>query len=203
MAVAEVITVGAISAIVLAAGQATRFGQCKQLMMLDGKPLLRHTLDRVNESKVDDVVVVLGAFADAIQRQIRFGKERVVINHDFELGMSTSLHAGLRALAPGTNAVVIALGDQPFVTSATIDNLIDAYGRSRSKIIVPTFNGQRGNPVLVDQSLFPRMMEIRGDVGCRAIFTAVPVAELAVDDAGVTADIDTMEDFECRMRHSS
>jgi molybdenum cofactor cytidylyltransferase len=191
-----------ISAIVLAAGEATRFGQCKQLMPLGGKPLLQHALDHVNGSKVDQVVVVLGAQADEIQRQVRFGNARVVINGDYARGMSTSLQAGLRALS-GSEAVIVALGDQPFLESNTIDALIDAYRRTQSKIIVPTHNGSRGNPVVIDQSLFPRAMEIRGDVGCRALFTEEPLTELPVDDRGVITDVDTIEDFECLTKHSS
>jgi molybdenum cofactor cytidylyltransferase len=192
-----------IAAIVLAAGQGTRFGKCKQLMPLDGKPLLQHTLERVNESEIDEVVVVLGAFAEEIQKQIQFDKERIVINPDFERGMSTSLQAGLRSIDRSADAVVIALGDQPFVEAKTIDALLDEYRRSRSRIVVPTYNGRRGNPVLIDRSLFERALEIRGDVGFRAVFGKEDVAEVPVSDSGVIIDIDTMEDIECRMRRSS
>jgi molybdenum cofactor cytidylyltransferase len=192
-----------IAAIVLAAGQGTRLGKCKQLMPLDGKALLQHTLDHVNESGIDDVVVVLGAFAQEIQEQVRFDKARIVINPDFERGMSTSLQAGLRAIDRNAEAAVIALGDQPFVEAQTIDALLDEYRRSQSPIVVPTYNGQRGNPVLIDRSLFERALEIRGDVGFRAVFGKEDVAEVAVSDSGVIIDIDTMEDIECRMRRSS
>jgi molybdenum cofactor cytidylyltransferase len=192
-----------IAAIVLAAGQGSRFGKCKQLMPLDGKPLLQHTLDHLNESRIDDIVVVLGAFAEEIREQIRFDRERIVINPDFERGMSTSLQAGLRAIDRNAEAAVIALGDQPFVEAKTIDALLDEYRRSQSPIVVPTYNGRRGNPVLIDRSLFERALEIRGDVGFRAVFGKEDVAEVPVSDSGVIIDIDTMEDIECRMRHSS
>ena len=189
-----------IAAIILAAGEAKRFGQTKQLVPLDGKPMLQQTIDRIAQSKVDAVVIVLGANAAEIQKHVR---GRAIVNPDYAKGMSTSLHAGLRALPAKTEAVIIALGDQPFVESKTITALVDEYRRSGAKIIVPTFNGQRGNPVLVDASLFPRLMQIGGDVGCRAIFGELSVSELPVTDAGIAQDIDTMEDFECRTRHSS
>src|SRR5712691_1600002 len=86
-----------ISAIVLAAGQATRFGQCKQLITLSGKALLQHVLDNLAQSKIDEVVVVLGARADEIREQIQFGTARVIMNPDYANGMSTSIQAGLRA----------------------------------------------------------------------------------------------------------
>src|SRR5450432_3016036 len=117
-----------ISAIVLAAGQATRFGSCKQLASHDGKPLLQHVLDNLAQSKIDDVVVVLGANAAEIREQIRFGRARVVMNPDFADGMSTSIHAGLRAIK--SDAAMIVLADQPCVSPRTIDALIDEVRRT-------------------------------------------------------------------------
>jgi xanthine dehydrogenase accessory factor len=184
-----------ISAIILAAGQATRFGQCKQLVRLGDKPLLQHVLDNLARSKIDEVVVVLGARADEIREQIQFGKARTVFNPDYANGMSTSLQAGLRALSSGTKAALIVLGDQPFVTAATIDALVDEYARKKPSVVIPTYNGFRGNPVLVDASLFPEMMQIRGDIGCRAIFGDHTVTKVAVNDRGVVQDIDTPEDM--------
>src|SRR5438093_975051 len=172
-------------------------------MPLNGKPLLQYALDRINESVVDEVIVVLGAFADEIQKQIKFDGERIVINSDYERGMSTSLQTGLRAVAGDAEAAIIALGDQPFVESKTIDALVDEYRQSQSPIVVPTYDGRRGNPVLIDRSLFERALQIRGDVGFRAVFGKDNVAEVPVSDSGVIIDIDTMEDFECRTRHSS
>ncbi|HUP50823.1 MAG TPA: NTP transferase domain-containing protein [Thermoanaerobaculia bacterium] len=184
-----------ISAIVLAAGQATRFGECKQLVRLGEKTLLQHALDNLRASTVDEVVVVLGANADEIRRQVPFGEERVIFNPDYVNGMSTSIQAGLRAIS--SDAALIVLADQPFVTPRTIDRLIDEYRRTQASVVLPTYNGFRGNPVLVDRSLFAEMMNIRGDVGCRAIFGdhAESIVKVPVDDRGVVTDIDTSEDL--------
>ena len=114
-----------ISAIVLAAGQATRFGRCKQLVPVDGKALLDRVLDNLRASKVDDIVVVLGAHAEEIRGQISFDGVRVVMNPDFADGMSTSIQAGLRALPESAEAAMIVLADQPFVRPRTLDLLID------------------------------------------------------------------------------
>ena len=183
-----------ISAIVLAAGQATRFGRLKQLVTLGEKPLLQHVLDNLAQSKIDEVIVVLGAHADEIREQIQFGKARAVLNPDYANGMSTSIQAGLRAI--NAEAAMIVLADQPLVTSRTLDALIDEYRRSKPNVVIPTFNGFRGNPVIVDRSLFAEMMTIRGDIGCRSIFGNHPVHLLPVDDRGVVTDIDTVEDYE-------
>jgi len=185
-----------ISAIVLAAGQATRFGQCKQLMRLGEKTLLQHVLDNLAHSKIDDVVVVLGARADEIREQIQFGNARPIMNPGYANGMSTSIQAGLGAI--DSDAAMIVLADQPLVTSRTFDALVDEYRRTRPNVLIPTFNGFRGNPVIVDRSLFAEMMGIRGDIGCRAIFGdhARSIVKVPVDDPGVVTDIDTMEDYE-------
>lgn len=186
-----------ISAIVLAAGQAARLGRCKQLLRIGGKTILDHALDNLRGSKVDEIVVVLGAYADEIRQTVRI-PERIVLNPDYVDGMSTSIRAGLRALSAETEAALIVLGDQPFVRPATVDRLIDEYRSTGADAVVPTHEGARGNPVLVDRSLFPKMLEIRGDTGCRAIFGehARSLVKLEVDDRGILTDIDTAEDYE-------
>ncbi|MGZ7039823.1 MAG: NTP transferase domain-containing protein, partial [Thermoanaerobaculia bacterium] len=178
-----------ISAIVLAAGESKRFGSAKQLARVGDKLLLQHTLDNLAASRVDDIVVVLGANAEAIRREIQFGRARVVSNPDYADGMSTSIHAGLRAI--DAEAAMIVLGDEPYVRPETLNALIDEYRRTHAKIIAPTYNGFRGNPVIVDRSLFDEMMTIRGDIGCRAIFGNHEVTKIAVDDRGVIMDVDT------------
>jgi molybdenum cofactor cytidylyltransferase len=190
-----------ISAILLAAGQATRFGRCKQLTPIGGQPLLGHVLGTLRRSRVDEIVVVLGAYADDIREQVDFEGARVVFNPDFAAGMSSSIQAGLRALAPTAEAAMLVLADQPLVTTATLDTLISEYRRTSGQVILPTYHGVRGNPVVVDRALFPEIMEIRGDTGCRAIFGdhADSIVKVPVDDRGVVTDIDTPEDLAATM----
>lgn len=184
-----------IPAIVLAAGQATRFGRCKQLMPLAGKPLLQHVLDSLRASNVDEVVVVLGAQAEEIRQAVRFDGERIVLNPDFAQGMSTSIHAGLRALPQSAKAAMIVLADQPFVQPSTFDALTQGYLQSRAPVVAPTYNGLRGNPVVIDRALFAEMMNIRGDTGFRSLFGEHAVMKVPVDDHGVVTDIDTPADL--------
>lgn len=186
-----------ISAIVLAAGQATRFGQCKQVLPLGGKTILDRVLDNLRASKVDEIVVVLGAYADEVRQKVRI-EERTVMNADYASGMSSSIQAGLRSLSEETEAALIVLGDQPFVAPRTIDLIIDTYRGTHPGAVIPTHNGSRGNPVLVDRSLFDEMLQIRGDAGCRAIFGGhgQSIVRLPVDDGGVLVDIDTKEDLD-------
>ena len=185
-----------ISAIVLAAGGASRFGACKQLVPIDGKPLLEHVLETLRGTRVADVVVVLGANAAEIRERVRFTSERLVLNRDHAAGMSSSIQAGLRAVT--ADAALIVLGDQPFVRPETIDRLIAEYERAHPKAVVPMYGDARGNPVIIDRSLFAETMQLRGDVGCRAILAKYErdVVKVAVDDRGVITDIDTAADLE-------
>lgn len=187
-----------ISAIVLAAGQGARFGRCKQLIQLGEKALVEHVLDTVNASAVDDIILVLGAHADEIQRRVKLRRERVVINPRYAEGMSTSIQAGLRELRPSTDAAIIVLADQPFVSPQTLNRLADEYRKRKAPAFVPTYRGARGNPVLVDKSLFAEMLTLRGDAGFRAILKKDPeaIVTVPVDDVGIVTDIDTQEDFD-------
>ncbi len=186
-----------VGAVVLAAGRSSRMGEPKQLLVLDGKPLLQHTLNNVHCADVGDVVLVLGAAAEDIRPQVSSKGVKIVVNQDYQRGMGSSLGVGLSALDPQTDAALIVLADQPFVQSATLDQIIEAYRRSGAEIVIPMYQGFRGNPVLLDRSVFPELMALTGDIGCRSIFGdhVEGIMKVAVDDIGVLLDIDSKEDF--------
>jgi molybdenum cofactor cytidylyltransferase len=190
------------SAVILAAGTSTRIGAVKQLLPLDGRPLLQHVLDNVRASAVRDVVLVLGSSAEAIRREIDAQNVHVVLNENYQQGMGTSLRAGLSAVDPEAEAALIVLADQPFVRPATLNQLIAEHRRSRAQIVIPTYRGFRGNPVLLDRSVFPEVMALGGDIGCRAIFGEHPqgILKVPVDDVGILLDIDRQGDFEALRR---
>ena len=194
---------GGVWAIVLAAGMSSRMGALKQLLRLDGKPLVEITLEKLRASTVDEIVVVLGHAADRIEREARLEGVRIVRNEAYREGMGTSLRTGLAAAAQA-QAAMIVLADQPFVRPATIDRLIAQYREHQPQIAVPVYHGFRGNPVLLDRSVFPELMQLEGDIGCRAIFGShsANILKVPVEDAGVLLDVDTMEDFE-RAQHGA
>ena len=191
---------GGVAAIVLAAGSSRRMGSTvpKQLLRLGGKALLQHTLDNVSASKVSEVALVLGAQSDEIRQQISADGIRVVVNPDYQQGIGTSLRAGLSALSDSARATLIVLADQPFVAPRTLDCLIDSHSRSQAQITIPLYRGFRGNPVLLDRSVFPELMTLSGDVGCRAIFGSHTegIYKIEVDDPGILLDIDTAADLQ-------
>jgi len=173
-------------------------GTPKQLLRLGGKTLLERTLANVRGSGVDEVVVVLGAAAVEIQRQLPSDGLRVVVNTDFQQGMGASLRKGLAALSVSMEAAFIVLADQPFVRSSTMDQMIAYWERNRPQILIPLYRGFRGNPVLLDRSVFPELANLNGDIGCRAIFGShtESIRRLGVNDAGILLDIDNAEDLE-------
>ena len=190
-----------VSAVVLAAGNSTRMGEPKQLLLLGGRTLLERTLENVRAAEVDEVVLVLGAFAEKIRQELPavfFDALKVVVNRDYEQGMARSLREGLAAVIPQMDAALIVLADQPFVRPETIGRIIERYRQSDAEIVIPFYEGKRGNPVLLDRSVFAEAMALQGDVGFRALFGrhVAGIVDVDVADEGVLLDIDSRDDYE-------
>jgi molybdenum cofactor cytidylyltransferase len=187
-----------VSAIVLAAGESRRMGRPKQLLRLGERTLLDLALDNVRKSSVAEIILVLGSWAAEIQQQVSTQDVKIVVNSAYQEGMASSLRAGIGAVDPRAHAVLIVLADQPCLRSTTLDRLIDHHRSTRPQIVIPTYKGFRGNPVLLDRSVFSEVMEIRGDIGCRAIFGGHTenISKVEVDDPGILLDVDTSKDFE-------
>jgi molybdenum cofactor cytidylyltransferase len=193
-----------VGAVVLAAGTSSRMGEVKQLLRFGERMLLEQVLDNVRGSRVNEVVLVLGYAAEAIMECVPRKNVKIVINNDYPEGMGTSLRAGLSALSPQIDAALIVLADQPMVRPATLNLLMHQYRESKGQIIVPMYKGFRGNPVLLDRSVFSEVMALRGDVGCRAIFGnhLDGIVKVPVMDVGVLLDLDSQADIERLKRFS-
>lgn len=188
---------GGVCAIVLAAGTSSRMGEPKPLARVAGRPLLAHVLDALRESRVDEIVAVLGAESERIRRGVSLEGARVVVNPEYVEGMSASVRAGIRAAGPDAGAFLIVLGDQPLVKPSTYDAIVGRWARTGARVVVPVYRRVRGNPVLLHRSLAEEIEHVTGDVGCREIVAAHAdeVVEVAVDDPGVLIDIDTPDDL--------
>jgi len=187
-----------IVAVVLAAGTSSRMGKPKQTLVLEGEPMLERVLRTLRQTKVDVTVVVLGAGAEEVRKKVRWGDEKLVVNHDYSNGMSESLKIGLKSVQEVADAALIVLADQPFVSSGTVDRVIDAYLKTKAAVVAPSYKGTRGNPVLFDKRLFPRIMGIKGDVGAKSVVeeNRKDMLVVEVDDEGILQDIDTPADYE-------
>lgn len=190
-----------LGAVVLAAGAGSRFGGGKLLASLGGRPVLQHVLDRVADAGLDDVVVVLGDDADAVEVAIAWRAERRVRNPEPERGLSSSLQVGIAAVAGGVGAVLIVLGDQPRVSAAAIRAVLDAGVTAERPIAAPVYVGNGGrNPVLLGRDAFVLVEAAEGDQGLGPIIAAhpelvgeVPIPLEAAPDGN--PDIDTRADL--------
>lgn len=186
-----------IAAVILAAGSSSRMGRPKQTLRVEGVAMLQVVLDTVRRTKVDLVVVVVGAHESEVRKEVDFRGERVIVNKAYDEGMSASIRVGLSEV-PDAEAALIVLGDQPLLAPETIDALIQTYLRFRSPIVVPVHRGRRGNPVLFDRSLFKEVLKVTGDGGAKAVVRAHmdDVLEVPVDDEGVVTDVDVPADYD-------
>jgi molybdenum cofactor cytidylyltransferase len=182
---------------ILAAGPGTRMaGRTKQLIDLGGKPILQHAIDNAQSSSIDYLVIVLGHNSAEIIASIDAGTGRIVINPNFSAGQSSSLVTAIGAAPAGSDAVLILLGDQPGVTPAIIDRMADLFRRDAPLLMIPRYQGQRGNPVMIHRMLFPELQQLTGDIGARAVFDKHASDIEYVDfDFAAPPDIDTLADL--------
>lgn len=179
--------------VVLAAGGSSRMGRTKGLLPYLGRTLVAHAARTALASGAAEVVVVLGADADALRAELTGLKVRVVVNPEWQEGMGASIRAGIGALSPEIEGAVVALGDQPRITPAHLRAL--AEGLSDAPIVASSYDGVVGAPCAFARGEFARLLALRGDVGARALVRSgeEPVATIAF--AGANTDVDTPEAY--------
>ena len=184
-----------ISAVVLAAGLARRMGRQKLLLQLQGKPVVRWSVENV-VGHVEDVVVVTGPDDTALRQALDGLTVRFVVNPRPQDGQGTSIAAGVGALKPWTTAALIALGDQPRLPAAVVLALLDAFRRSGKAIVAPLYQGVQGTPVLFSSEVFAELRALKGDAGARAVVKENPErVETVAFDLAMPPDVDTPEDY--------
>ena len=188
--------VAGVSAVVLAAGAASRFGGVKLLAELGGRPVLQHVLDAVEAQGLGEVVVVLGDDAEAIERAIEWRGERRVRNPDPGRGLSSSLSVGLDAVSPTATAALIVLGDQPGLRADTVGALLAQQDDPTRPVVVPRYDDDAArNPVLIGRPAFGLVVEARGDRGLGPVLAAHPEIVVEVPVTGSNPDVDTPADL--------
>ncbi|MBW2190547.1 MAG: molybdopterin-binding/glycosyltransferase family 2 protein [Deltaproteobacteria bacterium] len=184
-----------IVAVVLAAGVSRRMGQTNKLTIpVDGTPMVARVVDALRESGVEKIFVVTGHAAEEIRDALGERDVEMVHNPNYEEGMGTSVRTGVSAVGDDFDGVLVALADMPWVSSAVIDRLLDAFSPDGDlSIYIPMFGRKRGNPVLWGSRHFPELRQLSGDVGGKSLFHrhAEAICYVDVESAAVNIDIDT------------
>jgi len=186
-----------ISAILLAAGQSRRMnGENKLTKKIQGVPLIKHSVKNILAASIDELIIVLGYQKEIIEKLIdKNEKIKFVFNKDFESGMASSIKTGLDNLSEKNEAFFICLGDMPMVSSDIYNQLIKS--KDNKEIIIPTYRGQQGNPVLFDKSMKRKVLDIRDDVGAKKILelSKDKILNLEINDQSITRGFNAQDDF--------
>lgn len=189
--------------LVLAAGQSKRLGVPKQLLSFEGETLINRLLQLVKKSTQFPITLVLGANAKAIQDQLEETDLSILLNNDWEEGMASSIRAGIEQIMtqdPGVDGVMILVCDQPFINEEHIQSLIEKQRLSGLPLAACYYAGVIGTPALFHRSIFPELLELKGDIGAKSIIKKreSEVAKLHFEQGAI--DIDTMEDYQQLIR---
>lgn len=186
-----------VSGVILAAGRSSRFGSPKQLLVLNGRPLVRRIADEALATRLAEVIVVVGSDAQRVRAALTGADVRIVENPDYAGGQSTSVRAGLGAVSPDALGAMFMVTDQPGLTAALIDQLLAVFVRTGGPIVVPIFAGRRGSPVTFARGLFPELSALEGDTGGRPVVAAHrdDIVAVPLDSDAPLMDIDTPEEL--------
>ncbi|RLT95673.1 nucleotidyltransferase family protein [Ketobacter sp.] len=199
-----------IGTIVLAAGYSRRFGSDKRLALLNGKPLLLHTLTSLAVIPGPKLVVASDDLPMEIQSAVRADAELLLLprqtQNEHGLGMGDSLAAAIKSASKQQwQAALVALADMPGIRQDTIQSLIQALveRQQQGEPVVPVYEGGWGHPVGFQQAQFSQLSQLQGDQGGRAILKRCQPIEVQVDDPAVLSDIDTPDDLQQFLINSS
>jgi molybdenum cofactor cytidylyltransferase len=202
-----------VALMLLAAGGSTRMGRAKQLLEYGGRPLLRHSVEQALGSRCRPVIVVLGAEAEACRAAIDDLPVQVVVNQGWAQGMGSSIRIGMSAVMsasadptvdpnadpannPTTRAVLIALCDQPLISSAFLDALVQLHHEQQTPMVAASYDNRPGVPALFARALFPRLAALDGQAGAKALLQTADSGQLLTIPAPQAAvDVDTPDDY--------
>ncbi|MCF6196174.1 MAG: molybdopterin-binding/glycosyltransferase family 2 protein [Emcibacter sp.] len=188
-----------IAALILAAGQSRRMGQDNKLLLPYGEEtVLSHVLTQVRQAGLENIYGVTGHQRQAIEQE--FSRHNVTAFHNdlYAEGMSTSVKLGIRSLPSDCDAVLIILGDMPNISADILKQIMTAYNPACDRsIIIPTYKGKRGNPIMWDRAFFSDFEELAGDMGAKKLLGDYPefIHEVDVGSDAIFLDIDTYEAY--------
>jgi molybdenum cofactor cytidylyltransferase len=187
-----------IVAVVLSAGESRRMGRPKALLPVGEGFFLERIVDALEKTKVHKIIVVLGHNAAELEEKIHHLPVTVLMNPDYSQGQLSSLIVAVRALEKEKlDAILLHLVDHPFLNPELVNRMIDRFYESKKLIVVPTYKGRRGHPVIFSRRLFGELLAAPLDRGAKSVVRAhaAEALEIETDDEGITLDIDTPEDY--------
>lgn len=197
----------AVSAILLAAGESRRMGAANKLMLsIGGVPLLRHAVQTLLAAQLHEVAVVLGHEDERARALIADLDVTIAHNRDYAHGQMSSVHRGIEALTRPCDGIMVCLADQPLLTPADIGFLADAFARrGRGSILVPTYGGRRGNPIVLAAEHGATILAGGRQLGCKRLIERNPdlVATLETANDHFLFDLDTPEDYAAYRRRAA
>ena len=187
-----------IAGIILAAGRSSRMGRDKALLAYRGSTFLGYLIDILRQPRIGFLRIVLGENAEAVREQVVFDSSQLVVNPHPELAQLVSLQLAIRSIPEQlVDGAVVCLVDHPCIERETVRLLLDRFYQSGKRIVIPTFGGRRGHPVLFAASLFGELLAAPLEQGARAVVHKFPgyVLEVTTKDEGVILDIDDPETY--------
>ena len=186
-----------IWAIILAAGESKRMGSPKMLLPFMGITMIENVIANVSGSKVDNIMVVLGADRDSIVKLIRTKAVNYCYNENYKDGMLSSVVCGFRNIPIDHSAVLVFQGDQPLITPKAINSVIEVYLSSGKGIVIPVYESKRGHPILIDRKYRNEIQKLNPAEGLRslALKYSDDVLEVNTDIAGILRDFDTYDEY--------
>ncbi len=184
-----------IFAVVLAAGESTRFGDTKQLASFDGETLVERAARRASSACGDRSVLVAGHDARRVMLGAKDHCRFLLINDRYREGMGTSLALAASALSPVADALLIVLADQPLVTAGHLQSLIDAWSGDDNEIVASSFDDAVGPPLLLPSNTFDELQGLAGDRGARGLLDDTRFRRTTIPCEAASMDVDTPDDL--------
>jgi CTP:molybdopterin cytidylyltransferase MocA len=184
-----------LAAVILAAGESRRMGSPKALLPYRGRPFLQHLIEVTRHEKVGVQRVVLGADVKEIRDALRLDAADVVVNARWSEGQLSSIQVGVRALPEGTDGMLLCPVDHPMVSAGLVAELIAKFYASKRAIVLPTYQGKRGHPVIFASKLYAELLEAPAEKGARAVVWAhaEEVLEVPTGEEGVVLNLNDPE----------
>src|ERR1700690_3133653 len=185
-----------LAAAILAAGESRRMGSPKALAFIHGKTFVQHLLDATCHPRIGLTRIVLGANAENIRPLLNVAPEWIVINGQWENGQLSSIQAAIRSLPQGgTEGLLLCPVDHPLISPNLVNSLITEFDSAKRRIVLPTFRGRRGHPVLFHSELFDELLSASPDKGARQVVWAheTDIAEVSTEEEGVIVNLNDLE----------